>query len=157
MLFYVHFCTPRLGGSKRREKCSAMYKNVHFCRFTYISRTSRRRTGHTRYTSNPYPHPIRRLRPSPFHNQFHFTLFLLLLSVPRCHSSEHFAMDLATFQHILVQRGLETIAERACQHHADKWTALFRTGDHEKEFEQLIDLAMKVQTMRKLASLMGMR
>ena len=59
-------------------------------------------------------------------------------------------MDLTTFQHILVQRGLENIAERACQHHADKWTTLFRTGDHEKEFAQLIDLAMKVVTMRKL-------
>ena len=51
-----------------------------------------------------------------------------LLSVPRCHSSEHFAMELTTFQHILEQRGLEGIAQRAQQHHADKWASLFRTG-----------------------------
>ena len=59
-------------------------------------------------------------------------------------------MDLATFTHILVQRGLGDIPQRAQQHHADKWTSLFRTGDHEKEFAQLIDLAMEVVTMRKL-------
>ena len=52
-------------------------------------------------------------------------------------------MDLATFQHILEQRGLEGIAQRAQQYHADKWTTLFRTGDHEKEFEQLIDLVCR--------------
>ena len=59
-------------------------------------------------------------------------------------------MDLTTFQHILEQRGLEGIAQRACQHHADKWTSFFRTGDHETEFQQLIDLAIKVESMRKL-------
>ena len=59
-------------------------------------------------------------------------------------------MELTTFQHILEQRGLEGIAQRACQHHADKWTSFFRTGDHETEFQQLIDLAIKVQTMRKM-------
>ena len=59
-------------------------------------------------------------------------------------------MELTTFQHILEQRGLEGIAQRACQHHADKWTSFFRTGDHETEFEQLIDLAIKVESMRKL-------
>ena len=59
-------------------------------------------------------------------------------------------MELTTFQHILEHRGLEGIAQRACQHHADKWTSLFRTGDHETEFEELIGLAIKVQTMRKM-------
>ena len=59
-------------------------------------------------------------------------------------------MDLATFQHILVQRWLENIAERACQHHADKWATLFRTGDHGKGFVQRTGLARKVVTMRKL-------
>ena len=49
-------------------------------------------------------------------------------------------MDLATFQHILTHRGLEGIAQRAQQHHADKWTTFFRTGD----------LAIKVGSMRKL-------
>ena len=47
--------------------------------------------------------------PSAICYPFHFTWFLLLLSVPRCHSSGHFAMDLATFQHILIQRGLPSI------------------------------------------------
>ena len=101
-------------------KCSAMYFNLYS---TFPS-------------ANCYP--------------FHFTWFLLLLSVSHCHSSEHFAMDLATFQHILEERGLEGVAQRAQQHHADKWTTLFRTGDHEKEFVQLIDLALTVASMRKL-------
>ena len=61
-------------------------------------------------------------------------------------------MELTTFQHILEQRGLEGIAQRACQHHADKWTSFFRTGDHEAEFEQMIDLAIKVPTMRDIFS-----
>ena len=68
-------------------------------------------------------------------------------------------MDLATFQHILEERGLEGVAQRAQQHHADKWTTFFRTGDHNKEFLQLVDLALTVPTMRKRGScsLMGMR
>ena len=116
----VHFCTSGSGGVLNVRKCSAMYFNLYS---TF---------------------------PSAICCPYHFTWFLLLLSVPRCHSSEHFAMELTTFQHILEQRGLEGIAQRACQHHADKWTSFFRTGDHETEFQQLIDLAIKVQTMRKM-------
>ena len=67
--------------------------------------------------------------PSAICYPFHFTWFLLLLSVPRCHSLEHFAMDLATFQHILEERGLQSIAVRAQQHHADKWLSLLCTED----------------------------
>ena len=55
---------------------------------------------------------------------FHFTWFLLLLSVSHCHSSLHIEMDLPTFQHILEERGLQSIAVRAQQHHADKWFSL---------------------------------
>ena len=77
------------------------------------------------------------------HYQFHFTLFLLLLWVSPCHSSEHFAMDLATFQHILEERGLQSIALRAQKRHADKWLSLLVTDDHEMEFKQVIDLAIQ--------------
>ena len=86
--------------------------------------------------------------PSAICYPFHFTWFLLLLSVPRCHSLEHFAMDLATFQHILEERGLQSIAVRAQQHHADKWLSLLCTEDKQAEFKQMIDLAIKVPTMR---------
>ena len=43
-------------------------------------------------------------------------------------------MDLATFQHILEERGLQSIALRAQKHHADKWLSLLVTDDHEMEF-----------------------
>ena len=87
---------------------------------------------------------------SPFHCQFHFTLFLLLLSVSRCHSSEHFAMDLATFQHTLTERGLLSISRRVQQRHADKWISTFVTTDHNAEFEDFVDLAIKVDSIRKI-------
>ena len=61
-------------------------------------------------------------------------------------------MDLATFQHILEERGLQTIAVRAQQHHADKWLSLLCTEDKEAEFKQMIDLAIKVPTMRDIFS-----
>ena len=59
-------------------------------------------------------------------------------------------MDLATFQHILTQSGLPHIARRAQQHHADKWTTTFISDDHEAEFQDFIDLAIKVHSMRKI-------
>ena len=83
---------------------------------------------------------------------FHFTWFLLLLSVSHCHSSLHIEMDLATFQHILEERGLQSIAVRAQQHHADKWFSLLCTEDKQAEFKQMIDLAIKVPTMRDVFS-----
>ena len=116
----VHFCTSGSGGVLNVRKCSAMYFNLYS---TF---------------------------PSAICYPFHFTWFLLLLSVPRCHSSEHFAMDLATLQHILTERGLPGIARRAQQHHADKWASTFVTDDHKAEFNDLIDLAIKVVSMRKI-------
>ena len=59
-------------------------------------------------------------------------------------------MDLATLQHILTERGLPGIARRAQQHHADKWASIFVTDDHKAEFNGLIDLAIKVVSMRKI-------
>ena len=59
-------------------------------------------------------------------------------------------MYLATFQHILTQRGLPHIAARAQQHHVDKWITTFVTDDHQAEFKVFIDLAIKVMMMRKL-------
>ena len=59
-------------------------------------------------------------------------------------------MDLATFQHILTQRGLPAIARRAQQHHAGKWATTFVSDDHEAEFKDFIDLAIKVVAMREL-------
>ena len=61
-------------------------------------------------------------------------------------------MDFATFQHILVDRGLQSIALRAQQHHADKWLSLLCTEDKEAEFKQMIDLAIKVPSMREIFS-----
>ena len=82
--------------------------------------------------------------PSAICYPFHFTLFLLLLSVSHCHASLHIEMDFATFQHILVDRGLQSIALRAQKHHAEKWLSLLVTDDHEMEFKQMIDLAIQV-------------
>ena len=59
-------------------------------------------------------------------------------------------MDLATFQHILTERGLPGIARRAQQHHADKWITTLVSDDHEAEFKDFIDLAIKIGSMRKL-------
>ena len=79
----VYIFAHKNKGVQKRGKCSAMYFNLYS---TF---------------------------PSAICYPFHFTWFLLLLSVPRCHSSEHFAMDLKTFQHILAQRGLlQTIGLR---------------------------------------------
>ena len=59
-------------------------------------------------------------------------------------------MDLATLQHILTERGLPGIARRAQQRHADKWIGTFVSDDHEAEFKDLIDLAIKVVSMRNI-------
>ena len=59
-------------------------------------------------------------------------------------------MDLATLQHILTERGLPGIARRAQQHHADKWLTTFVTDDHDAEFKDFLDLAIKVVSMRKI-------
>ena len=59
-------------------------------------------------------------------------------------------MDLATFQHTLTERGLLSIARRVQQRHADKWISTFVTDDHDVEFKDFVDLAIKVPSMRPL-------
>ena len=51
-------------------------------------------------------------------------------------------MLLTTFQHILEERGLQPIAVRAQQRHADKLLSMLCTQDQEAEFKQMIDLAI---------------
>ena len=130
---------------KMLSKCTKMLSQ---CTFLHIKIRGFKKEGNVLRCTLIY---ILRF-PSAFCYPFHFTWFLLLLSVPRCHSLEHFAMDLATFQHILEERGLQSIAVRAQQHHADKWLSLLCTEDKQAEFKQMIDLAIKVPTMRDIFS-----
>ena len=139
MYIFIRKCAKML------SKCTKMLSK---CTFLHIKIRGFKKEGNVLRCTLIY---ILRF-PSAFCYPFHFTWFLLLLSVPRCHSLEHFAMDLATFQHILEERGLQSIAVRAQQHHADKWLSLLCTEDKQAEFKQMIDLAIQVPSMRAIFS-----
>ena len=51
-------------------------------------------------------------------------------------------MDLGTFQHILIDLGLQSVALRSQQHHADKWISLLLTDDKVAEFKEMVVLLL---------------
>ena len=61
-------------------------------------------------------------------------------------------MDLGTFQHILIDLGLQSVALRSQQRHADKWISLLLTDDKEAEFKEMVVLAIQTNTMRTVFS-----
>ena len=59
-------------------------------------------------------------------------------------------MDLGTFQHILIDLGLQSVALRSQQHHADKWISLLLTDDKVAEYKEMVALAIRTTTMRTI-------